>query len=158
MVTSHRTLPFGNEVTAKLESIVSNLGLELCHVDWRPQKRRGVLTLYIDREGGVSLEDCVSTSHAVEGFLEELPDLGAFVLEVSSPGLDRPLWSLGDCVRFCGQRVRVQLNVPTEGTARIKGVLEKVEGESLTILDEDRHRHYTVRFSDVKLARLIPEF
>ena len=78
-------------------------------------------------------------------------------LEVSSPGLDRPLWTLDDCVRFRGRRVAVQLVRKVDGAARLKGVLEDVKGDTLTVLDEDQHRRYTARFGDVRLARLVPE-
>lgn len=131
----------------------------LCHIAWVPRKRRGVLTFFIDRDGGVTLDDCEAASHALEGKLDTLEELGgSYLLEVSSPGLDRPLWTIADCERFTGRRVRVQLHEPVEGTARLKGLLESVSGSLLTILDEDRQRRYTVQFGDVKLARLIPEF
>lgn len=156
---THPPLPFGPDVVQELEAILAGLGLELCHVGWVPRKRQGVLTIFIDKPGGVTLDDCEAASHAVEGRLEALEELsGAFLLEVSSPGLDRPLWTLRDCERFLGRRVRVQLLQPVEGTSRLKGPLESVSGGLLTILDEDRQRRYTVQFGDVKLARLIPEF
>jgi ribosome maturation factor RimP len=159
ITSTHPPLPFGPEVVQELETLLSGLGLELCHIGWVPGKRRGVLTLFIDRPGGVSLDDCERASHAADEKLDTLEDFGTpYVLEVSSPGLDRPLWKLKDCERFCGSRVRIQLLTPVEGTARLKGVLESVSGSQLTVLDEDRQRRYTVQFGDVKVARLIPEF
>jgi ribosome maturation factor RimP len=133
------------------------LGVELCHAGWSPG-RRGTLTLTIDRPGGVTLEDCEAASRAASEILDPLEaSLPAYVLEVASPGLDRPLFSLADCERFRGHRVMVRLAAKIEGTSKLKGVLETVDGERLTVLDEDRHRRYTVRFGDVKLARLVPE-
>ncbi|KAA0254782.1 MAG: ribosome maturation factor RimP [Acidobacteria bacterium] len=154
----NRTLPFGPDIEARIADAIAPLGLALCHVAWRPGRRRGVLTLTVESPVGVSLDDCAAASHAVSDLLDRLdPVEGSYVLEVESPGLDRPLYSLADCERFRGRRVRVQLRAPVEKTSRLKGLLEEVSGEALTILDEDRKRRYTVQFGDVKVARLIPE-
>ncbi|HQR46738.1 MAG TPA: ribosome maturation factor RimP [Thermoanaerobaculia bacterium] len=150
--------PLPGEAVEALRSALSALGLELCHLEWKPG-RRGTLVLFIDRPGGVGLDDCEAASAAASSVLDPLEDrLPSYVLEVSSPGLDRPLWTPADCERFAGQRVDVKLRQPVEGTSRLKGLLEQAAGERLTILDEDRKRRYTIRFGDVKSARLVPEF
>ena len=152
-------VPIGAETLGRIREALAGRGLELCHVGWVPAARKGKLTLTIDREGGVTLEDCETASHLADEILEagdEIPN--AYLLEVESPGLDRPLWTLDDCRRFAGNRVRVALNIPVEGAKRLKGPLEVVEGDSLIVMDEDRKRRYTVRFGDVKVVRLIPEF
>lgn len=157
-------VPLSPETLERVRETVAALGTTLCHVDWRPGKRRGVLALTIDREAGVTLDDCAAVSHAVESLLDALDAAeagsglaSAYVLEVASPGLDRPLWSLADCRRFVGRRVRAQLHAPIDGRGKLKGTLESVDADALTILDEDAGRLYTVRFGDVKLARLVPE-
>ena len=152
-----RENPFRGELEQALRGAVTALGLELCHLDWKPG-RRGTLTLTVDREGGVSLDDCERASRAVSAILDAREgSLPSYVLEVESPGLDRPLWTLADCARFRGKRVTVRLHRVTEGTTRLKGVLEDIVEDRLTVLDEDRHRRYTVPFGDVKRARLVPE-
>ena len=184
--TGRMRLPFGDDVTKRMTALLGGLGLELCHAEWKQGRSRGILTLTVDRPEGVGLADCEAASRAVEPLLEGLPELselselseaseasaaaskssksskssfpGSLSLEVSSPGLDRPLWTLSDCVRFRGRRIRVQTLAPVEGTSRLKGTLESVDGDALTVLDEDRNRRYTVRFGDVKVARLVPEF
>jgi ribosome maturation factor RimP len=152
-------LPFTDETAERLRARLGEMFLELCHVEWNPG-RRGKLTLFIDREGGVTLEDCETASRAASELLDALDgtpgELPAYVLEVSSPGLDRPLWTLADCERYTGSRVDVRLARKVEGSARLKGLLEKVGGGALTVLDEDRKRRYTVSFGDVKVARLVP--
>ena len=136
---------------------IAGLGLELCHVEWK-KGSRATLTLTVDKPAGVTLEDCEAASRAASEILDPLEEqLPKYALEVSSPGLDRPLWTLADCARFRGRRVTVRLAGKVEGTARLKGVLEDVRGDALTVLDEDQHRRYTVRFGDVRLARLVPE-
>ena len=119
---------------------------------------RATLTLYVDKPAGITLRDCEVASRAASEVLDPLEEtLPNYALEVSSPGLDRPLWSLADCERFRGRRVSVQLVRKVDGAARLKGVLEDVQGDTLTVLDEDQHRRYTARFGDVRLARLVPE-
>jgi ribosome maturation factor RimP len=150
-------LPF-DELTARLlRARIAAWGLELCHVDWKPGAR-ATLTLYVDKPAGVTLEDCETASRAASEILDPLEEqLPRYALEVSSPGLDRPLWSLDDYARFRGRRIVVCLDTKVEGSARLKGILEGVEGDALTVLDEDQRRRYTVRFGDVRLARLVPE-
>lgn len=152
-------LPFGTETSSALASLLARQGLELCHIDWRQGRSRGVLTLTVDREGGVSLDDCEETSRTVDAFLETIEELSSpYVLEVASPGLDRTLWTLEDFRRFTGKQVRVRLSQPMDGSTNLKGLLEVVVGELVTILDEDQRRRYTVRFGDVKTARLVPDY
>lgn len=150
--------PIPGEAVEALRGALSALGLELCHLDWKPG-RRGTLLLFIDRPGGVTLDDCEAASRAASAILDPMEDrLPSYVLEVSSPGLDRPLWTPADCERFSGRRVDVRLRQPFEGTSRLKGLLEQASGDRLTVLDEERKRRYTIRFGDVKSARLVPEF
>ncbi len=152
-------IPISAETLGRIREALAGRGLELCHAGWVPGARKGKLTLTIDREGGVNLDDCETASRLADEILdagEEIP--GAYLLEVESPGLDRPLWTLDDCRRFAGNRVRVAMNVPVDGAKRLKGPLEAIEGDSLIVMDEDRKRRYTVRFGDVKVVRLIPEF
>lgn len=152
-----KSLPIDAGTEGLLRGRLAALGLELCHVDWVPG-HRSTMTLYIDRPGGVTLEDCETASHEASAVLDPLEEsLPDYVLEVSSPGLDRPLWTLVDCARFKGSRVAVRLERKVEGTAKLKGILEDVRGDSLTVLDEDQKRRYTVRFGDVRIARLVPE-
>jgi ribosome maturation factor RimP len=154
---SGKILPFGGETESLLRGRLEALGLELCHLDWTPG-RRATLTLFVDRAGGVTLDDCEEASREASAVLDPLEELlPAYVLDVSSPGLDRPLWTLDDCARFSGRRVSVRLVRKVDGAAKLKGTLENVSGDALTVLDEDQHRRYTVRFGDVRQARLVPE-
>jgi ribosome maturation factor RimP len=152
-------VPIGPETLGRIREALAGRGLELCHVGWVPGIRKGKLTLTIDREGGVTLDDCETASRLADELLEGEDGIpGAYLLEVESPGLDRPLWTLDDCRRFAGRRVRVTTELPVDGAKRMKGSLEAVEGDALVVMDEDRKRRYTVRFGDVKVVRLIPEF
>lgn len=152
-------LPIGAETLGRIREALAGRGLELCHIGWVPGARKGRLTLTIDRPEGVTLDDCETASRLADEVLDAADEIPlGYLLEVESPGLDRPLWSLDDCRRFAGRRVRLTTNEPVDGAKRMKGPLEAVEGESLVVMDEDRKRRYTVRFGDVKVVRLIPEF
>ena len=151
------SLPFDDVTRDLIRERIAALSLELCRVEWK-KGSRATLTLTVDKPAGVTLEDCEAASRAASEVLDPLEErLPKYALEVSSPGLDRPLWTLADCERFRGRRVTVRLASKVEGTARLKGVLEDVQGDALTVLDEDQHRRYTVRFGDVRRARLVPE-
>lgn len=150
-------LPFDSGTADLIRQRIAAFGLDLCHVEWKPGAR-ATLTLYVDKQAGITLHDCETASRAASEVLDPLEEtLPNYALEVSSPGLDRPLWTLADCMRFRGRRVAVQLVRKVDGAARLKGVLEDVQGDTLTVLDEDQHRRYTARFGDVRLARLVPE-
>jgi ribosome maturation factor RimP len=149
--------PLSEAAIEALRGALSAIGLELCHVAWTPG-RRGRLLLTIDRPAGVSLDDCERASRAASAVLDPLEEtLPSYILEVASPGLDRPLRTPAEFARFTGCRVDLRMKQPVDGTGRLKGALESVSGDALTILDEERKRRYTVEFGDVKSARLVPE-
>src|SRR5688572_23221268 len=100
---------------AELEATVASLGCELVHAEWKG----GMLRLYVDREGGVHLEDCERVSRAVSPLLDALGfGAGRYLLEVSSPGLDRGLYRPRDYERFAGKLARVQFVNPDTGRKR----------------------------------------
>jgi ribosome maturation factor RimP len=155
---TQKGLPIDAGTESLLRGRLEALGLELCHADWAQGRGRATLTLFIDRPGGVTLDDCEAASREASAVLDPLEEsLPAYVLEVSSPGLDRRLWTPADCLKFKGRRVTVRLERKVDGAANLKGILEEVREDSLTVLDEDRKRRYTVRFGDVRIARLVPE-
>jgi len=106
------------------EPIVESEGLELVDLEYRRESRGWVLRLIIDRPGGISIDDCASVSREVEENLdvEEIPP-GPYTLEVSSPGLDRPLKKAVDFQRFVNQRIRVITAVPIENCKKFRGKL-----------------------------------
>lgn len=150
--------PFGDDVRDEIVSLLRQDGLELYHMSWKVTRHRGFLTLTIQRQGGVTLDDCEHASRLVGDLLDarNVP-ASPYSLEVESPGLDRPLWTPAQCRGAVGKRVTVALVAKVEGTAKLRGLLESVDDDELTVLDEDRKRRYTVHFGDVKLARLVPE-
>ncbi len=132
------------------------MGYELVGVERLPQPRRGMLLrLYIDHEDGITLADCERVSHQVSGILDvEDPIPGEYLLEVSSPGLDRPLVKREHFERFIGSVVRLQLHRPLNGRRRFKGKLLAVTEEDITV--EDSGEHYTLPLGAIERARLVP--
>lgn len=137
-----------------IEPTVSALGVELWGVEYLSQGRHSVLRVYIDREeGGVTLDDCERVSRQVSAILDvEDPIAGEYTLEVSSPGLDRPLFEAAHYLRFTGHEVRLQLRTPLEGRRRLKGVIRAVSDDVLSLEFEGE----TIEFplTQIERARL----
>lgn len=146
------------ELAQMIRSTVTAMGYELVGVEYLARPKAGhLLRLYIDKENGVDLGDCEKVSHQVSGVLEvEDPIRGEYALEVSSPGLDRPLFELEHFEQFVGQVARVRLQSPLDGRSNYRGVIEAVEGEDVLLrVDGELVR---LPFGRLASARLVPEF
>ena len=140
-----------------LEPVVTAMGYELIGVEFHPHRGSALLRLYIDKEGGVNVDDCQQVSHQVSGVLDvEDPIPGHYRLEVSSPGLDRPLFEARDFVRFAGHPVRVQLTLPLNGRKKFTGRLVGVRADQVVL--EHEGQELAIPLTAIEKARLIPEF
>ena len=138
-----------------LEPEVEAMGYELVALDVRTGGK-GLLRLYIDGPDGVNLEDCERVSHQVSGLLDvEDPIPGEYTLEVSSPGLDRPLRKAEHFRRFEGHEARVRLKLPRDGRRRFKGVI-KDAGQDGFVLESDEGS-VRIALDEIDLARLVPD-
>ena len=136
-----------------LEPALGRLGYELVELEYGAARARGTLRIFIDREGGVGLDDCERVSREVSAQLDAAdPIAGAYTLEVSSPGFDRVLRTSAHFGRFVGQRVFVELKEPRAGRRRYTGTLLAVD-ESGIALQVDRER-VVVAFDEIGKARL----
>jgi ribosome maturation factor RimP len=146
-----------SELTALLEPEVNTLGYELVDLELRLGGRSGLVRLFIDSQDGITLDDCERVSHQVSALLDvEDPIPGHYVLEVSSPGLNRRLRKPADFARFRGERAKVELTAPNaEGRRRFTGVLTSVDDDGFEI-EVDGVIHH-LRFEEVETARLAPE-
>jgi ribosome maturation factor RimP len=113
----------------------------------------GLLRLYIDKPGGITVDDCAAVSHQVSRVLA-VENVSYDRLEVSSPGLDRLLRSERDFARFAGQRARVRMRVPVEGQRNFMGVVREA-GAGRVQLDVDG-RTLSLEIGNVETARLVP--
>lgn len=141
-----------------LRDEVELLGYELVGVELIGQgKGDMLLRIYIDHADGINMDDCVQVSHQVSGVLEvEDPIREHYRLEVSSPGLDRPLFEKAHFERFEGHKVRIKTRSKIETRHHFTGVLQGVEEEQ--VLLEDDGTLYRIPIDEIVTARLIPEF
>jgi len=137
-----------------LEPAVSAMGYELTDIDAH-LGRRGLLRLFIDREGGVTVEDCQRVSEQVSALLDvEDPLPGSYVLEVSSPGFDRRLRKRTHFERFVGERTRVELRDALDGRRNFVGTLVGVDDDVVSL--EVDGRTWSLPLNDIAVARLAP--
>ncbi|MDC9729021.1 MAG: ribosome maturation factor RimP [Methyloprofundus sp.] len=140
-----------------IEPVVEGLGYECVGIEYSSHPKNGFLRIFVDKEGGVQMEDCTKVSHQISGVLDvEDPIAGEYNLEVSSPGVDRPLFKIQQFERFIGQIVQVNLFKPVDGRRNIKGVIEKVEGDDVYLLQEGHT--YKIAFQAMSKARLEPDY
>jgi ribosome maturation factor RimP len=144
------------EIRQLLEPTLAAMGYELVDLEARIGGRKGLLRLYIDKPDGVGLDDCERVSHQVSGVLDvEDPIPGEYVLEVSSPGLNRPLKRPEHFERFTGSEAKISMKAPLDGRRRFRGRLEGVEdGYVVVRVDGEPYR---LRIADIDKARLVPE-
>mgnify|MGYP000258510351 FL=1 len=135
---------------------VEDLGYTLWGIQYL-QGRGAVLRLFIDHDDGINVDDCALVSHEVSGVLDvEDPIPGDYNLEVSSPGLDRPLFELSHFERYQGESVQLTLLAPVAGKRKMTATLVAVDGDTLVMeLDGESLR---VPYSQVDRARLQPRF
>jgi ribosome maturation factor RimP len=146
----------GEELGKLLEPTIEGLGYELADLELRIGGRDGVVRLFIDKaDGPVGLEDCETVSRQVSAFLDvEDPLPGHYVLEVSSPGLDRRLTKYEHFERFTGEDVRVKLRFPLEGRRNFRGALISATAELIEVeVDGESH---SLPIATIESARLVP--
>lgn len=157
-------------LTNRFTEILADLGLECLGVEFNPSSGQSTLRVYLDlldnrasddALGGerreVGIEDCETASRELSAMLDvEDPIPGNYVLEVSSPGLDRPLFNAAQFARVGGQEIKVVLKAPLDGRRRFRGKLVSVEGEQIVLEAEGK----TVQFEHamVESARVVPDW
>ncbi len=156
------------DIASLLAPTVESMGLELLGVEYLPAPGGAVLRLYIDVPAGdgeagadaprtVGIEDCEAVSREVSAQLDvEDPISGNYTLEVSSPGLDRPLFTLDHYHRFAGETAKVAMRLPQDGRRRLTGRIVSIEDGSITF-DVDGNP-IVVAFDNIDKARLVPDW
>ena len=140
-----------------VESVASTLGYEVVKVDFVPQQKSSILRVYIDSENGIQIEDCEKVSRQISAVMDvEDPIAGHYTLEVSSPGIDRPLVKPEHFERFCGQRVKVSTHNLYLGRKRFTGQLTQVNDAGIVV--EVDGEAYDLPFNDINNAKLCPQW
>ncbi len=141
-------------VTGLIDTTLQALGLELWGVELLQQGRYSLLRIYIEREEGVTIEDCEKLSRHVSALLDvEDPIAGEYTLEVSSPGVDRPLFTAKQYEQYVGSEVTIKLRQALEGRRRFTGQIVSVTGGSIGLLVEGAE--LDLEHSEVEKASIV---
>ncbi|UXI69741.1 ribosome maturation factor RimP [Tahibacter amnicola] len=147
-----------DELLQLIHPVVADLGLECLGIEYAPSRGNSLLRIYIDApERGITIEDCEAVSREISAQMDvNDPIEGRYTLEVSSPGIDRPLFTPAQFERFTGEVAKIALNLPVEGRRRLQGVILRVDGDQITI-DQDGVE-FTVAHDNIQKARLVPDY
>lgn len=161
-------------VRGVVERVAASRSLEVVEIEFRGGGKSRMLRVFIDKPGGVTHEDCANVSHEVGTILdvEDAVPGGSYLLEISSPGLDRKLVRPGDYERFAGSVVKVTTREPVDGSRHFQGRLEAFQDGRLTLdLDASRNKkskkgsqpeppaphRIDIELGNVERANLVPE-
>jgi ribosome maturation factor RimP len=140
-----------------LQPAVESLGYVLWGVEQLKQGRYSVLRIYIDHPEGISVEDCEKVSRQVELVLDvENPINGEYTLEVSSPGMDRPLYHLAQYQQFQGETAEIKLRTAMDGRKNFTGVIQAIE-ECAVVLEVEG-KTFVLQNDNIVKAHLVPQF
>ena len=141
-----------------LEPLVESMGYELVLLEFSPHKGSAMVRLFIDAPGGITLDDCEKVSREVEGVLDvEDPIPQNYRLEVSSPGLDRPLVKPAHYERFAGSVAKVLMAVPLHGRRKFQGVLKGLNHGNVVLETADAGT-VELGLDQIERARLVPDY
>jgi ribosome maturation factor RimP len=145
------------QLTELLQAPVVASGYELVGLEFIRAGAHSTLRIYIDHENGITVDDCADVSRQVSAVLDvEDPISVAYNLEVSSPGIDRPLFKAEHYEQFIGHEVNVVLKMAVENRRKWKGVIQSVDGETIVITIDGQNEQFAL--SNISKANLIPKF
>jgi len=140
-----------------LQGAVEDLGCELWGIECQRAGRFMTVRLFIDKEGGVTVDDCADVSRQVSAILDvEDPIADKYNLEVSSPGLDRPLFTLPQFERYIGQDIIVHLRIPVMERRKWQGKLERIENDMVTLIVDGQEQ--VLVFGNIQKANVVAKF
>ncbi len=145
------------QLQAMLTPVVESLGYQCWGVEFISQGRHSVLRIYIDHANGILIDDCEVVSRQVSAVLDvEDPISSEYTLEVSSPGMDRPLFTLEQFAGHVGEQVKIKLRSPFEGRRNFQGLLRGVEEQDVVLLVDDHE--FLLPINVIDKANIIPRF
>lgn len=145
-----------NALLELLEPAVGKMGYRLLGIEQFSQGRSALIRIYIDHEGGINLDDCQRVSEQVSGILDvNDPIRGTYTLEVSSPGLDRPFFTLEQMQDYIGSTIKVNLRNRIDGRRNLTGILMAVDVQNVSIKMDDVE--YLVNADNIDRARLVAD-
>lgn len=145
------------QLQAMFEPVVNSLGFELWGIEYLSQGRHSTLRFYIEAEKGITVDDCAVVSRQISAILDvEDPIAGEYALEVSSPGLDRPLFCLQQYDAYIGEAMQLRLLSAINGRRKFKGVLKCLEDSILTF--EVDGESLNVPYDQIEKGRIVLDF
>lgn len=139
------------------QPVVEGLGFALWGVEYIPQGKHSVLRIYIDHADGITVDDCADVSAQVAAVLDvEDPIQAAYTLEVSSPGMERPLFELAHYEQFKGSVVQLKLRRAYQGQRRLRGIIQGVEQDEVVLLVEDEE--WLLPVEQIDKANILPDY
>ena len=145
------------QLQALLAPVVEALGYQCWGIEFIAQGKHSLLRVYIDHANGILIDDCEKVSRQLSGVLDvEDPITVEYTLEVSSPGMDRPLFTLEQFAAHAGEQVTIKLRSPFDGRRNFKGFLRGVEDQDIVVLVDDHE--YLLPIDSVDKANIIPRF
>jgi ribosome maturation factor RimP len=143
-------------LTSLIKPVIEDMGFVFWGLEYMPQKNNAILRVYIDHADGISVDNCADCSREISGILEvEDPIAGAYILEVSSPGMDRVLFNSEQFELYLGENAQVKLAQPVDGARNIKGTIKAVEENEVIIANDVTE--YKFDMGNVMKARLKPQ-
>lgn len=145
------------DLTALFEPVVESMGYELVGIEFHSSEHHGVMRVFIDHEKGITVDDCAKVSRQISAVIDvEDPIEMAFDLEVSSPGINRPLFKLSDFEKFSGKTAKIKLGVALNGRKNFSGVLQGIDEDQQVIIDVD-NEIYELPYPDIAKANLVKQ-
>ena len=145
------------ELQALLAPVVEALGYQCWGIEFLSQGRHSLLRVYIDHANGILVEDCEKVSRQLSGVLDvEDPVTSEYTLEVSSPGMDRPLFTIEQFAAHAGEQVKIKLRSPFDGRRNFQGLLRGVEEQDVVVLVDDHE--YLLPIDSIDKANIVPSF
>lgn len=136
---------------------VEALGFQLWGIEYVQAGNHSVLRVFIDGENGINIEDCANVSRQVSAVLDvEDPISTEYTLEVSSPGVDRPLFTAEQYVSYIGEDVKLQLTMPVAGSRNLKGAITQVDGQMLSV--KVNGKELVVALDNIRKGNIIAKF
>lgn len=146
-----------DELTALIEPVVTGMGFILWGIEYVPSGKFSTLRIFIDHEEGIHVDQCADVSRQVSAVMDvEDPISGNYTLEVSSPGMDRPLFTLEQYAAYVGEWAEIKLRYAFEGRRKFKGVIKGLEGSDVIIQVDNEE--FLLPIESIDKSRIIPNF
>jgi len=141
-----------------LAPVVEALGYQCWGIEFLAQGRHSLLRVTIDHENGIAVEDCETVSRQISALLDvEDPISGEYNLEVSSPGMDRPLFSAAQFAAYVGSEVKIRLTAPIDGRRNLQGVITAADDEAVQVIGAEG-QNWHLPLVSIDKANVIPAF